>query len=265
MIRHHLLKAAPITVAGFRWRGGDVSRLEGFSDAVFGFALTLLVVSLDVPRDFEHLVAAMRGFFAFAACFSILALVWYCHYLFFRRYGLQDAVTIVLNFVLLFVVMFYVYPLKFLFSGLIGMWIGIKPEPGARPAVLPHEFGPLMMIYSGGYVAVHFVFILLYLYAYHRRRELDLNALELFDTKAEIGSLAVLGGIGLFSILLASEGSQPRVMLAGMSYFLISVAMTVYWSLMGSRRRKYEKALVLAVADAPPPRRTIRVRRAAVR
>ena len=28
---------------GFRWRGGEISRIEGFSDAVFAFAVTLLV------------------------------------------------------------------------------------------------------------------------------------------------------------------------------------------------------------------------------
>ena len=28
--------------AGFEWRGREVSRLEGLSDAVFGFAITLL-------------------------------------------------------------------------------------------------------------------------------------------------------------------------------------------------------------------------------
>jgi hypothetical protein len=104
---------------GFRWRGGDVSRIEGFSDAVFAFALTLLVVSLEVPRNFEGLVRTMEGFPAFGVSFVFLMGIWYVHYTFFRRYGLEDATTMVLNAVLMFVVLFYIYPLKFLFTLLI--------------------------------------------------------------------------------------------------------------------------------------------------
>src|SRR5205809_3240654 len=65
---------------GFRLRGREVTRLESFSDAVFGFALTLLVVSLDVPKSFHDLVTTIRGFPAFALCFLFLALIWNGHY-----------------------------------------------------------------------------------------------------------------------------------------------------------------------------------------
>ena len=77
-------------LVGFRLRGREVTRLESFSDAVFAFALTLLVVSLDVPKTFTDLVTTMRGFPAFALCFLLLALIWNGHYRYCRRYGLDD-------------------------------------------------------------------------------------------------------------------------------------------------------------------------------
>jgi len=35
----------------FRLRGNEINRIEAVSDVVFGFALTLLVVSLQVPAS----------------------------------------------------------------------------------------------------------------------------------------------------------------------------------------------------------------------
>jgi uncharacterized membrane protein len=100
---------------GFSWRGEEVSRIESFSDAVFAFAVTLLVVSLEVPKTFDELISTMRGFFAFAICFWLLLAAWFEHYKFFRRYGTSDSYTRRLSAVLLFIVLFYVYFLKFLF------------------------------------------------------------------------------------------------------------------------------------------------------
>ena len=100
----------------FRMRGHDVLRVEALSDVVFGFALTLLVVSLEVPRTFNQMIDAMRAFPSFAITFLLLITVWRTHYNFFRRYGLHDPRTVRLNTVLLFVILFYVYPLKFLFT-----------------------------------------------------------------------------------------------------------------------------------------------------
>src|SRR6185295_15468071 len=102
-LRQSLVAKGVGAASGFRWRGTEVSRLEGFTDAGFAFAVTRLVV-------------AMRGFFAFAICFALLFQLWHEHYVFFRRYGIQDAFVVVMTVILIFVVLFYVYPLKFLFT-----------------------------------------------------------------------------------------------------------------------------------------------------
>ena len=54
----------------FDWRGKDVSRLEGFSDAAFALMLTLLAVSSVVPDSFERLFTIMEDFFAFTLTFT---------------------------------------------------------------------------------------------------------------------------------------------------------------------------------------------------
>lgn len=40
MIRSMLAKNRDDAVDGFRWRSREISRIEGFNDAVFGFAIT---------------------------------------------------------------------------------------------------------------------------------------------------------------------------------------------------------------------------------
>src|SRR5215471_2112051 len=167
MIREGLAGVIP-GEKGFRWRGAEITRLEGFSDAVFAFAVTLLVVSLEVPKDFGALLETMRGFTAFAVCFSLLAHIWTHHYRFFRRYGLQTAWANFLNCALLFFVLFYVYPLKFLFN----LTFREGRQIGAG------DIRTLFVIYGCGYAAVFLVFSLLYVHAWKRREELVLTALE---------------------------------------------------------------------------------------
>src|SRR5688500_16536123 len=85
MLRDLLIERGIGEKGGFRWRSHEVSRIEGLSDAVFGFAITLLVVSLDVPRDFSELANRMRGFLAFAISFAMLVWIWFEQHKYFRR------------------------------------------------------------------------------------------------------------------------------------------------------------------------------------
>jgi uncharacterized membrane protein len=187
---------------GFRMRGKEVTRLEAFSDTVFGFAPTLLVVSLDAPRTFRDLTSAMRGFPAFAICFLFLALIWNGHYKFCRRYGLDDGMSRFLTCVMLFVVLFYVYPLKFLFTMSINsMLFGSSAFTSA--AITKSQFANLMTIYGLGFAAVYFTLTMLYLHAWKLREQLELTAFEISETQYQIKRLLVLVSFGLLAAGLA--------------------------------------------------------------
>jgi Endosomal/lysosomal potassium channel TMEM175 len=115
----------------FTGRRHEVSRLEGFSDAVFGFAVTLLVVSLEVPNLHRTLgldarFSRVRNLFhpavpGVVATFQVLPPL--------RPGGSNDDRADRL----LFVVLFYVYPLKFMFGFLVdGLVFGWGREVTCR-------------------------------------------------------------------------------------------------------------------------------------
>ena len=194
-------------------RSHPVSRLEAFSDAVFAFALTLVVVSLEVPQNIDQLTNLLRGFLPFAVTFAMVCYLWYEHNKFFRRYGLEDAWTVFLNAILLFVVLFYVYPLKYLANSLLGGMVGVVGAPRMANGRL------LMYMYSGGVVLVFSTFIMLYWHAWRRRRELDLDASELLGLRFSRRAHMISVAIGVLSLVLNYTTGLPG--LAGMIYFLM--------------------------------------------
>src|ERR1700759_1939646 len=181
MIREHLSKREADVQNGFRLRGlGEVSRIEALSDGVIAFAITLLVVSLEVPKTFDELLVTMRGFLAFAITFSMLFHVWFVQYRYFRRYGLNDHFVIWMTGAMLFVVLFYVYPLKFVWTLIVNKMLGfgasVQAASGAvEPVVREGQVPAMLAIYGIGFAAVFLIFALLYLHAYRRRVSLGLN------------------------------------------------------------------------------------------
>jgi len=196
----------------------EVSRLEGFSDAVFGFALTLLVVSLDTPDDFAALKTMMAGFVPFALMFAMVVWIWYEHNVFFRRYGLQDAWTVFLNAVLLFVVLFYVYPLRFLTTMLVG-GVGLMPK-GTYPAFDDIDNAYLMILYSTGVFVIFSSFLLLYRHAWRLRKTLGLDPVEELQLKYRARAHGISTGLAVASLLLVFL-LPAGPMWAGMIYGLM--------------------------------------------
>jgi uncharacterized membrane protein len=225
----------------FRWRGGEITRLEGFTDAVFAFAVTLLVVSLEVPKTFQDLVTAMKGFVAFGICFAILVQVWYYHYKFSRRYGLQTTYVVTLNAALIFVVLFYVYPLKFLFTLAVGSLSGgltIPAEQLTHMVSTKREITALWLIYSAGILAVYLLFALLYRYAYMKRDELELNEYEALCTRNAVIHFGGFASIAALVAIAALVLPARYVGYAGLLFFLNAAWGWFAGSVLGKQARR---------------------------
>jgi Endosomal/lysosomal potassium channel TMEM175 len=222
----------------------EVSRIEGFSDAMFAFAITLLVVSLEVPKSFDELLGAIRGFPAFAICFAMLFQVWRRHYKFFRAYDLEDGTVIGLTGVLLFVVLFYVYPLKFLWSVVFAQFGWGPPR---QEMLTPDRMAALFEIYGLGVSATFAILAAMYGHAYRRRTALELTPAEIIETRMQIYSNLGLAAVGLTSVAVAfiTGRLSPRLIgLAGYVYFLIGF---VEWGL-GEYKARLQRRL-RAVTD----------------
>jgi uncharacterized membrane protein len=226
--------------------GREVSRVEGFSDAVFGFALTLLVVSLEVPSSFDDMKRILAGFLPFALMFALICWIWYEHYAFFRKYDAEDPWTITLNCVLLFIVLFFVYPLKFVFGNVISAFYG----EGAflHMSLLDHRV--LLSVYSAGFVGIMLVFVLLYRNVYRKGAALGLTELEMFDAHAGARTHAISMMVGVVSIAIAWTLPFPWFVAAGPIYGLQG---PLHWRngvlLAREREKRFGSTSTKATAD----------------
>ncbi len=210
------------------WRGHEVTRIEAFSDAVFAFAITLLIVALEVPKTYKELMECMAFFVPFAICFIILFMIWYAQNMFFRRYGLHDFYTLVLNGILMFFVLFFVYPLKFLFSSIFGGHVDIENI---------QQLARLFYIYSGGFACIYLLLGLMYYNALLNREKLKLTAIEVFETQSHLFSYLVIALIAVCSIILASLG-DGFINFAGFIYLLIGPSVALLYTFRSKRKKK---------------------------
>ena len=225
----------------------EVTRLEGFSDAVFGFAITLLVVSLEVPATYDDLIAAFRGLPVFAVTFAMLLLVWHEHHTFFRQFGLQDGVTIWLNGLLLFVVMVYIYPLKFLFAMLASFRGDTANGPGTM--IRDTQVVPLMVLYGIGFASIFAVLALMYLHAARLERIgapgtdqallVGVDGGSRLDALIGAGHCGVYVLVGLLSIAIAVIGNNALwTGVSGMTYGTIGPFQALYHYMSSSKWRR---------------------------
>ncbi len=219
-------------------RGTEIQRIEALSDAVFAFSVSLLIMSLEVPKTFAELQHTIRDIPPFLATFSLVFLFWYQQNAYFRRYGLQSRRVILLNLALLAWLLVYIFPLKFLFTILLSWFTGVNyfsEVAAAGDMVLAEaDFPRLVVFFSAGYCILWLLFFLLYRHAWQQRILLKLSGYEAQVLRYEQRDAVFNLLVGAASLFLAWL-QLPEA--SGFPYLLIPVWMLLNYVLMRRRIR----------------------------
>lgn len=228
----------------FRFRGETSSRLENFSDAVFALAVTLLLIATTPPANFEQIKRFIWDVIPFSICIALIILVWYQHFIFFFRYGLKSTTIVALNTVFLVIVLFYVYPLKFLTQlslfPLAYLFDQNELLKELKSMISPGDMGYLMVIYGLGAMSVFYMLAIMYKHALGQADNLELTEIEKFETSVSIKSNLLMGTIPLISVILALIliNSPYAGLVSGVFYFMYAPVMFLFGHWVDKKRNK---------------------------
>lgn len=239
---------------GFHYRGLETTRLENLSDAVFGFAITLLVISSQVPTSYLELQVSMYGFLGFIFCTMLLLGLWNNHSNYFLHFGLVDKTTKILNALFLFVLLFYVYPLKYLFSYVgTAIYALIKRSLGDESSAFKQalrvlseqelsilEWKDLMIRFGLGLFFIYLIIILMHLHALRKSNELRLDTNEIYITKTFIYQYVLLMLIPVFSILVILIFGGEAAPQSGMVYLLTPIILPLHKRYRTRKRKRMD-------------------------
>ena len=227
---------------GFRYRGLSGSRIETLTDTIFGFSITLLVISSEVPSTYLELQASMYSFAGFIFCTLLLLSIWNNHKVFYLRYGLQDGRTGILNFLLLFVLLFYIYPLKYLFSYLgTAIYATVKLSMGDTSEGLKlvlaklresglslYQWSDIMVRFGFGLFLIYTIFMLMHMNAVNKKKKLGLNRKETYITKTSVQAFLILIMVTLLSITIVLIFGGSKAEYSGLAYLLIPILLPLH-------------------------------------
>ncbi len=182
------------------------NRLEAVSDGVFAFAATLMVVNIGSSATFTSFKDELPNFISFAVSFFVMMAIWKVHYNFFRRTNYIDNWIIALNMILLFTVLFYIFPVRSL------LITGFGEE-----RISVDEFSNIFQLYSIGFSLMFVCFHLMYLRAF--KKEKGKNLKLLFYAR----HFFIFVIVGVISFLLAKFQVGLKFGLPGFVYAILGI------------------------------------------
>lgn len=234
----------------FRLRGLQTTRIETLTDAAFAFAFTLLVIGQGkLPANYTELMQALLHIPAFACSIGLLAAFWYGHHQWSRRTGLDDGVTALLSFALVFTILVYVYPLKAVFSSMFHEFSGGLLPTGIQLSNYS-ELSGLFIIYGIGFGLMCSWLLLLHWHSLRKAEQLALTLVEKTILTTALQAWLVLAMVGFISAVLAAVLPAHLVVLSGYFYAIQSILMPLF-GIYGKRR--YQAALAEMAKQASTP------------
>jgi hypothetical protein len=214
---------------GFRLRGMEMTRLETFIDAAFAFAISMLVIAAQqIPDNIQALLAAFKNVPTFVCSIAVLGIFWRGHWLWSRRYGLEDGASILISWAMIVTILIFIYPLKAIFGA---MWFLISSGQVGQPFSLhttESQARTIFVIYALGLVAISAEILLLNLRAWQLREPLRLNALEKLVTRGELTGWSIPVGVGIVSLIFALTLPAEQIQWSGWVYFSMIVLVPVH-------------------------------------
>src|SRR5881396_4184695 len=213
---------------GFRLRGMEMTRLETFIDAAFAFAISMLVIAAQqIPDNIQALLAAFKNVPTFVCCIAVLGIYWRGHWLWSRRYGLEDGASILISWALIVTILIFIYPLKAIFGA---MWYFLTNGQVGQPFSLhttEAQARTIFAIYALGLIAISAEILLLNLRSWQLREPLQLNARERLMTRGELTGWSIPVSVGIVSLVFSFTLPIEKIAWCGWVYFLMAILVCV--------------------------------------
>jgi transmembrane protein TMEM174 (potassium channel) len=227
---------------GFRLRGMEMTRLETFIDAAFAFAISMLVIAAQqIPDNIQTLLAAFKNVPTFVCSIAVLGIFWRGHWLWSRRYGLEDGASILISWAMIVTILIFIYPLKAIFGA---MWYLLSSGEIGQPFSLhttESQARTIFAIYALGLIAISAEILLLNLRAWQLRGPLRLNEWESLVTRGELSGWSIPVSVGIVSLVFALTLPREQIQWSGWVYLSMIILVPLHNYYLKRRIREAQK------------------------
>jgi len=186
----------------------SLQRIGGFSDGVFAFAITLLILAIRIPdpRDPDAaggllplLTQQWRSYLAFAMTFMLIGVTWANHRVLFSKFARADTALVWLNLLNLMIGGVFM-PIP---TAVLGRWLGSSSYQDQVVAAVFYGLGATVGLIT---------FNLVWWYGAYGAK---LTHAELSDAQRRAHTVAWAAAIPILAILTAVAFISPQVAVAG--------------------------------------------------